>query len=1076
MSKILGLDVGTNSLGWSLIEENKKIIDLGVRIFPIGLNQEEYQKGKEVSKNATRRIARGIRRLNFRYKLRRQKLKAILRDLEMMPSEEMILKITSTQLYFLRKKALDEKITLKELGRILLLLNQRRGFKSSKKDVKTEEQRKEREGILKEMNELSQKVSQNGFRTLGEYFWDLYEKNKLDKKWHNPDEPIERIRSRFIYRALYEKEFDFIWEAQKKFYLEILTDENYQKIKNECIYYQRPLKSQKHLVGNCRFEPNKKVAPKSSFEFQEFRIWQTLNTIKLNSYNNNRFRDFLSQDEKNKIFAYLQNHDSINKVQIKKVLDLSSKTTFNDIADKIYGNTTNAKLRNALGTDYYDSLNDIEKYKLWHTLYFANDEEWLENYSKNTLRLNDEQVHKYINIYLEPDYCSISHKAICKILPFLKEGYVYSDACQCAGYHHSFDKEEDDKNRELKDKLEITKEDNLRNPLVQQSVNETIRVINEIIAEYGKPDIIRVELARELKKPKWKREKILKESRMKESLRESYVDFLKRKLNKNNVTKSDLLKFELWLEMEFSEKDLQKIDREVDVNEFRKFSKNVKQTDKEKYKLYLECGRISPYTGSVITLSKLFSPEIEIEHIIPYSKCMDNSFLNKTLSEREFNAKKNNLSPYLFFKDNPDEFKKFKERIKHLPEPKQEKFLLETMPDDFLNNQLSNNAYIAKQIRKKLKTICKNVYISNGQATSILRRFWGLNHILNPDGTNEKSRDDHRHHAIDALVIANTTTSFIQKLCTESKFDENGKIRIKDFPMPYDRFFVDAEDRIDSILISYRNKKRLISRKPNKYKIKNGEKIQKSTTIRGPLHEESLYGQIQNPHEDFKNTFVIRKPVNSLKDKKQIEKIVDPKIRQTIYEHIENNGGNIEKALKSNVFMTSKDGLKVIPIKKVRIKESAEELIQLRKSENENLFVASGNNYRIGIFINEKGKREYETISFYEAVNRRLNNKNLYHNSNELYLNITHNDLIVIYEKNPSEINWKKSDDIFNRLYRIVKFDSKGRIGLAKHIYSNINPDTPKKYPNGVAFVKSYSSLNAIKIHISILGKPIIKD
>lgn len=135
MPRTLGLDIGSNSIGWCLIENGKAIIDAGIRIFPVGVKEDDYNKsGTEISKNASRRGARSIRRLYDRYRQRRKILIKLLRDLEMMPSQQMQ-NLSSIELYGLRKKALDEKILLQELGRIFLLLNQRRGFKSSKKSL-----------------------------------------------------------------------------------------------------------------------------------------------------------------------------------------------------------------------------------------------------------------------------------------------------------------------------------------------------------------------------------------------------------------------------------------------------------------------------------------------------------------------------------------------------------------------------------------------------------------------------------------------------------------------------------------------------------------------------------------------------------------------------------------------------------------------------------------------------------------------------------------------------------------------------------------------------------------------------
>jgi CRISPR-associated endonuclease Csn1 len=1072
MSTTLGLDIGTNSIGWCLMEDGKKIIDCGVRIFPVGVKEDDYAKsGTEISKNATRRKARGIRRLYDRYKIRRKLLKHTLLELRMHPSEEMILKITAHELYRLRKKALYERITLQEIGRIFLLLNQRRGFKSSKKDVKTEEAKKERSETLKKMNELSQKVKESGFRTIGEYFYNLYELNKNIADWHNPDEPVERIRNRFVYRKLYEEEFDAIWDKQKEYYPDILTEINKKKIKNDCILYQRPLKSQKHLVGKCRFEPKKRVCPRSSLEFQEYRIWQSINNIRVTT--DTRFRDLLTKVEKNKLAEYLSSNETINKTKIKEILNLGSRTRFNDLPEKMYGNTTNAKLIKALGKENYNSLNEKTKYKLWHTLFFANDEEWLEKYAVEKLKLTKEQSAKYVNIDLEPDYSNISVKAVRKILPFMKEGYDYAKACELAGYHHSFDEEKDSKERDLFKKIIRDKNDDLRNPLVQQSLSETYRLVNAIITEHGKPNKMRVELARELKWPKSKRELYKRKTDETRHRRDEYIDFLKNKGFLNNITKTDILKFELWLELQFSEKELDKIKNGIDIDEFKKFIKNVKPTDNEKYKLYLECGRISPYTGKVISLKELFSPEIEIEHIIPYSKCMDDSFVNKTLCERSFNKEVGNQIKALWFKERPDKLYEFKERIKYFTDVKQERFLTEIIPDDFLNSQLTNNAYIAKQARKKLKTICRDVYISNGQATSALRRIWELNKILNPDGTNEKSRDDHRQHAIDAIVIANTEHGYIQKLSTTSHFDYRGRLRIDDFPTPYEDFKNDAEKKLSEILVSYRNKKRLTTSKKNKYIHSKNKIEQKTISVRGALHEETLYGRIQHP-ETGELCFVVRKPVESIDKMKQIDKIVDKGIRDIIKEHIETNGGekNIKKALALPIYMKNNKDKNKILIKTVRMIDPAENMIQLRPNENKKLFVSSGSNYCIAIYEDpETKKREYETVSFYEAVKRKLNNEpviTLMKENKKLLLTLSKNELVIIYSKHPDEIDWNNKISLFSRLYRFIKSDVNGNLTLGMHNLSNIKADKDKK---PIVLRWTYNTFKGIKVKLTTTGK-----
>lgn len=1082
MATSLGLDIGTNSIGWCLVEDKKKILGIGVRIFPVGVNEESYSKSyKEESKNSVRRTARGIRRLNHRYKLRRRALKNILRELNMLSDD--FINIPSKELFALRSKAICSKISLEELGRIFLHLNQRRGFKSNKKsDSGTSDTAKEKSEMKVKMNELAQKISDGGFSTIGEYYYSLFNQ---PKGWRNPDEPVERIKGRFVWRKLYEEEFYLIWNYQKKFYPDLLNDTNYKRIKDDTIYYQRKLKSQKHLISKCRFEPNKKCAPKSHPLFQEFRMLSVINNLRITD--KDRFRDELTADEKQLLAEKLTYEDSLSLTNIKKLLGISTRGKFNDLGEKIRGNETYTKLAKVLGKEYLRKLDEEKRIILWNTLFFADDEEWLLKYAKGKLCFSEQQAKEYSELNVHEtssncsDYSNISIKAIRNLLPIMRQGISYDNACMVYAkqsdnirYLHYLENP-DEENKNIGDKILRNREDDLRNPLVQMAVSETIRLVNAVIEKYGKPDRIKVEFARELKKPRDVREKIHSNNRKKEMLRDSYREYLKIKFNKEPY-KSDILKFELWLEMEFSEKDLRKISNNIDVEEFRKFSKNVKASDAEKYKLWMECGRISPYTGKVITLSKLFSPDIEIEHIIPYSASMDDSFLNKTLCERGFNKEKGNKTAFQYFKDKPQLLHDFKQRIMYFSDEKQERFMQETFSEDFLNNQLNNTAYIARQTKKKLKTVCKDVRITNGQATSILRRFWGLNRILNIDDENVKARDDHRHHAIDAFVIANTEQSNIQQLSNESKFRYDGRFELTEHNsiiIPYPGFLDEVKDIIDRVLISYRNKKRLITSKKNVVKTKNGENVQLTYSVRGGLHEESMFGKVYNT--EFKESyFVIKKPLSYFTKIKQLEDIVDKGIRKLVLEHVEQNGGEkkIKEALLMPIYITSRDGSKNIPIKSVRIFDNAKSMISLRTYENgKNVFSNSGNNYSIAIYENPvSGKRKFETVTFFDAVQKSIAKEPIVKNKIDdfnLLMELKQKDMVVVYNEYPDEVDWNDEYKLFDKIYRIIKFDINGLIILGKHNLSKIKKDDA--YPNLVR--KDYKTLKSIKIDIDILGK-----
>jgi CRISPR-associated endonuclease Csn1 len=1089
----LGLDIGTNSIGWCLASETR-MIDAGVRIFPVGVKEDDYNKsGSEISKNAARRNARTARRLNQRYKLRRKQLQQLLVELEMQPGIT-LLHLSAKDLYSLRRKALDEQISLSELGRIFFLLNQRRGFKSSKKDggAVTE---KEKSEMKKAMHELEVKVLENNCRTIGEYFYLLFLQNNDIPGWHNPHEPVERIRKRFVERKLYSKEFDLIWEKQKEYYPLLLSDENKRRIKDECIFYQRPLKSAKHLVGKCRFEEKKRCMPVSHTAYQQFRIWQRIHDMRITD--KERFNDPLTIAEKTKLFAAFNEAEQLTKAEIKKVLGLSKNAVFNDLPDKIKGNTTVARLMAALGKVYWGTLTLSAHQRLWHTLFFASDEDWLAQHAVKKLGLTEEQAIAYAAVNLEEGYGSLSAKALLKgaepdvaengILHYLEKGLAYTEACAAAGYHHSLEKLGDGS----LNKIIIKPDDYIRNPLVQQCMSETVRLINSIIKQYGKPDNIRVEMARSLKKAKADREQIKRRNDDTERRRDGYRDFLRERLGKNQLSKSELIKFELFLEMEYAETELKKLNGTIDLAEFRRFASNVKPSDSLKYRLWLECGRISPYTGNIISLSKLFSSDIDIEHIIPYSRCMDDSFLNKSLCEHAFNADiKSNKMPYEVFGSDNTQWKIFRERIKHFPSAKQERFLLEAIPDGFLNSQLNNTAYAGRMMKQYLSQVCTRVQVTNGQATSYLRRFWGLNGLLdepveagetdNPDNgaplAKEKNREDHRHHAIDAMVIAFTTPYYVNILSRESQFDGLGRMQVKGIKFPYEAFKLEANELLWRMMISYRNEKRLLTWKKNNYRHSRADTPpQRTLQVRGALHEETNYGQIRHP-ETGEPVYVIRRDITGIDKEAHIAKVVDADIRDLLKNHIEQNGGDIKKAMSVPLYRVSmKNGQEIrVPVKKVRMAEKAT-LIQLRPVENPKLFVASGNNYCFVLYGTNEKDRQFETVSFYDAAQRARKREPIIQpekNGKPLICSLMQKDMVVLYQEHPDEIDWNNQRDLFTRLCRVIKFDIVGQIFFGKHQVARFDE---KRDRNKYFFQQRYSTMKAIKVKVDLLGK-IVKE
>ena len=235
-----------------------------------------------------------------------------------------------------------------------------------------------------------------------------------------------------------------------------------------------------------------------------------------------------------------------------------------------------------------------------------------------------------------------------------------------------------------------------------------------------------------------------------------------------------------------------------------------------------------------------------------------------------------------------------------MPIEKFKHFVSKRHNDDFISRQLNDTRYISKEAKNYVSKICDNVMVAPGQMTAKLRHHWGLNSILNEDNT--KTRDDHRHHAIDALVMACATRSHLQELSKWNRYNRN--YDLKDFSMPWEGFRQDAEKSVDQILVSHKKPKHLLTIRTHKTKRADVVYQNKGIAARGQLHKENVYGKRTAPNSD--ESFHIRKPIESLKTKKQLDKVVDESIRILILKRIQELGGFVnEKNIPENTFFTT---------------------------------------------------------------------------------------------------------------------------------------------------------------------------
>ena len=1119
MAKILGLDLGTNSIGWALIEDNQnKILGLGTRIFPMGVENLGDGEG-EISKNASRTGARGIRRQFFRRRLRKQILLKALSENKMCPLEASdfqewkrnkrfpIEKLTTwfaLNPYELRQKALIEKLSLEEIGRIFYHLIQRRGFLSNSRkggsDDGTIFKGNPKEGKIG-ITETQKNIED---KTLGAYLFEIYPKENQPFQ-----DGLERIRNRYTTRKMYVDEFELIWNKQAQFHAELTNElktlfggrklDGYKE--DGILFHQRPLRSQKHLVGNCSFEPRKTKCPISAIPFEQFRVWQWVNTVE---YNGKK----ISQEEKEKIVEFLFANEKPEFKKIRKVIGKESaefKFNYKD-DDKIVGTHTISNLSNKkyFGKKWFE-FTEKEQEDIWHVLYFFDSKSNLKEYAIKNWNFTEEQAESISKFNVKDGYASLSRKAISNILPFLKLGFTYDVAVVLGGIKNVFgsdwEKLSDEKRNffydnvyeivrsknkggfieiikdilrndynisdnqlrklyhhsatidatELLEKLPVGKDADkdiqaIRNPIVITALFELRKLVNELIDEHGKIDEIKVEMARDLKISKSQRNKIRKEQKRLE--REN--DRVKARLleERQRVTHDNILLYKLWE----------------------------------------ECKHTCPYTGKPISVTQLFSGEVQIEHIHPWSRSLNDSFSNKTLCYADENRKKGNKTPFEFYGSDEANWSAIKERAlklfsdtKEYPNAYQKfkRFVQQKFDDDFSTRQLNDTRYISKEAKNYLSKICNKVTVSPGQATSNLRHKWGLNQILNDD--NEKTREDHRHHAIDALVMACTKVSYVQELSKWNRY--NRGYHVKDFPMPWLSFWKDAEKAVNQILVSHKKVSNDITVRTHTTE-KNGKKhTNLGVAARGQLHKETVYGKRTFNGEE---AFHVRKPIESLETAKQIAKVVDESIRLLILKRVNELGGFVKDKVPANTFfIVDENGVKQpqiflpnqngapVPILKVRVKENIGGAVKLKTNVNQ--WVNPRNNHHVLIYKDEKGNLKEEVVTFWTVVERKRTGQSVYQlplDGKEMVTTLHINDMFLL-GLSEDEINWENPDYkvLKEHLYRVQKFTS-GDYYFRKALTSSIQNPEEKQQINSFGFGKNgWSTHNPIKVKISVSGK-----
>lgn len=943
MPLVFGLDIGTTSIGFAVIEHDVecatgKIHRLGVRIFP------EARDAKGVPLNQERRQARLRRRQLRRRRERRRVLADQLSDAGLLPSHQSVEwhEIMKLDPYDLRRRAFDgEPLVPHEVGRAIYHLAQRRHFKGRDMDEVSDEEARASADDKEAKSSREETVRALKGKSLG--------------AWLSTRGPHERKRGEHATREVVEEEFYNIWESR--------IPKAFRDSVRNAIFFQRPVFWRPNTLGECRFVPGARPCPKGYWFSQQRRMLEKLNNLSLAGGNQRR----LDEEERRAILATLQTQASMTWAGVRSALrplyrsrgELGELRTLRFNLEeggegKLLGNAVEAKLARIFGHEWQDhprkqEIRESIPHRLWQADYreMGNQrvvilpESEREQRRKAAVRqlkaefgLSDDQGDQISRLKRPSGWDSYSIEALRAMLPQLEAGARLGEIINGPDW-------EDWRNATFPDREQPTdkvfgrlpspadREEGkhiaaLRNPTVARTRNELRKVVNNLVDMFGKPDLIRVEVARDVGLSKSGREEKTRGIRRREGRRSA------------------------------ARKALQE----------RKIP-DPSRADVEKWMLWEECGYRCPYTGDCISFDGLFrTGEFDVEHIWPRSKSLDDSFANKTLCRRDVNAKKGNRTPYEFLSNDPEGWAALVNRLDGMKAPKGRtgmslgkirRFRAPSIPDGFASRQLNDTGYAAREAVAYLKKLWPDVgqegpvrvFAVSGRVTAYLRRLWGLNNILADNG--EKTRADHRHHAVDALTVACCHQGMTQRLALYWQDDDNPLTRQTVLPPPWRTIRRDAKKEVAGVVVSHRVRRKLS----------------------GALHRETVYGDTgkdgSRKGKQPGRYFVTRKKLETLsKDYLREENSdwwPDQSVRAIVTAWVNRNGGDPKKAFPPY----PKRGGNGPEIRKVRVRIKRQVELMAPVSTG---YATLGNNHHIAIYRRLDGVIEYEVVALLEATRR----------------------------------------------------------------------------------------------------------
>lgn len=784
MSYVLGLDLGIASVGWSIVEPGKRIIDLGVRVFK---KAETDKEGEPL--NLIRRESRLSRRRLYRRAHRLNRLLNFLISSGLIHSKDEVLKnVYNENPWALRTLGLNSVLTNNQLARVIYHICKHRGFywASSADDGEADK------GKIKNSLSSNQKLmKEKCYKTVGQMIFSEYPNCQRNKSGEY---------SKSLPRTDLDIELREIFKAQQSFSNPIVTKDFISAIlgsgdrKTGFLWEQRPALQGEDLlkmVGHCRFEKDELRAPAANF-YAEQLVWLTrINNLRV--YDENSQERPLTKEEHDLIlnmplemksdikYSYLtsafvkanlwkpgqfkyKSVDYEQKTQKKKKSAEPSditKSSKKNPEDKVFYKCSHLhEIRKVLGSSLSAEWDKIRtevlagKYERYNRIAYV-----------LTVYKEDSDVIEHLSLYesrtlieaLLPvrfnGFVSLSEKSLKKIIPYMVLGKRYDEACSEAGYKHYKQNQAKVKKSKYLPSLFSGREPNgtlifnedlgdiPRNPVVLRVINQTRKVVNAIVKKYGSPESVHIELARDLAKSRAERNEIKK---------------------RNEEVASRRIK-----------------ERE----EFEKHygAEKTNGTNLLKYRLYKEQDCKSMYSGKEIDHKRLFEKGyVQIDHILPYSRSYDDSQSNKVLVLTNENQDKGNRIPYEYFESKQTdiswyEFEQWVKSCKNLNQKKKRNLLRNSLSKDakkdFLERNLNDTRYACRFMKNYIdRFLClsensdkSGCVVVAGQLTANLRNCWGLNKVR---------EENDRHHALDATVIACCTRKIVQKVGAWSKARE----------------------------------------------------------------------------------------------------------------------------------------------------------------------------------------------------------------------------------------------------------------------------------------------------------------